>query len=209
MKTILFQGDSITDCGRGDWLGCGYPLFIAAQLGLEFPGEYHFVNRGVSGNRIVDLYSRIKADIINVNPDYMSILIGVNDVWHELDYQNGVDVDKFEKIYSMLIEEIREALPNVKIMIMEPFCLCGEATQNTEKIPDKWEQFKVEVKLRAERAKKIAEKYGLPFISLQDKFDEFAMSSGESYWLPDGVHPSPMGHELLKQEWIKQFRYLL
>ena len=183
MKTILFQGDSITDCGRGNGLGTGYAFLTTAQLGYECPNEYNFINRGISGNRIVDVYARIKADIINLKPDYMSILIGVNDVWHDITRGNGVDNEKFEKIYSMLIEEIKE-------------------------IPDRWIRFDTEVKKRAQKAKYIAEKYGLKFVSLQDKFDEAAKKADNLYWTGDGVHPTPMGHELIKNEWIKAFKSL-
>ena len=81
MKTILFQGDSITDCGRNredfSQVGTGYPLLVKALIGYEHPGEFDFQNRGISGNRIVDVYARIKADIINLKPDYMSILHGL------------------------------------------------------------------------------------------------------------------------------------
>ena len=102
MKRILFQGDSITDCGRArdnnTHVGTGYAVLVKSQLGFENPGEYEFYNKGISGNRIVDLYARIKADIINLSPDYISILIGVNDVWHEFFGHNGVDADKYEKI---------------------------------------------------------------------------------------------------------------
>ena len=103
-KTILFQGDSITDCGRSrendSDMGMGYPTMVKGELGLEYPGQYTFLNRGISGDRIVDIYARIKADIINLKPDYMSILIGVNDVWHELGgCCNGVSAEKYEKIY--------------------------------------------------------------------------------------------------------------
>ncbi len=134
-----------------------------------------------------------------------SILIGVNDVWHELDYNNGVDADKFEKIYSMLIEEIKEALPEVKIMILEPFCLEGSGTMNTEELPGKWNYFRTEVQKRAEKAKIVADKFNLPFILLQDKFDALAEKAENSYWLADGVHPTAMGHEVLKREWLKAF----
>lgn len=206
MKTILFQGDSITDCARGNGLGDGYALMASAQLGLENPGEYSFYNRGISGNRIVNVYARIKADIINLKPDYMSILIGVNDVWHEFDGHNGVEADKFEKIYCMLIEEIKESLPNVKIMIMEPFCLRARATENTEEHPDKWNIFNAEVKKRAEKSKIVAEKYNLAFIPLQNKFDEASKMAPNNYWLEDGVHPTAAGHELIKREWIKVFK---
>ena len=107
METILFQGDSITDAGRfrddPSNMGQGYPNRVAGRLGLQNPGRYEFYNRGISGNRIVDLYARIKSDILNLQPDYMSILIGVNDVWHEKDWKNGVSSSKFKKIYSMLL----------------------------------------------------------------------------------------------------------
>lgn len=212
MKTILFQGDSITDCGRSRenpaHVGDGYPLIVKARLGYDHPGEFGFQNRGISGNRVVDLYARIKADILNLRPDYMSILIGVNDVWHEFIEKNGVSADKYEKIYSMLIEEVKAELPDIKIMIMEPFCLQGSGTDNTEECPDKWIKFDSEVKKRAQKAKAIAEKYGLPYIPLQKKFDEMSAGTGAAYWLADGVHPTAMGHELIAREWLKAFSQL-
>ena len=204
---ILFQGDSITDAGRSrneDWiLGRGYPHLVEASLGYKEPNQHQFFNRGISGNRIVDLYARIKCDIINLKPDVMSILIGVNDVWHELgESPNGVDADKFFKIYSMLIEEVLEALPNIKIMILEPFVL--EACSTTEH----WDFFKTEVAKRAEMAKKIAEKYNLKFIPLQNGFDELAKKAPNDYWIGDGVHPTPKGHEFIKEKWLQAFKTL-
>ena len=204
---ILFQGDSITDADRSrndsSLLGRGYPLLVEASLGLEAPGEHEFLNRGISGNRIVDVYARIKCDIINLKPDVMSILIGVNDVWHELgESPNGVSADKFFKIYSMLIEEVKEALPDIKIMILEPFVL--EACSTTEH----WEVFSTEVAKRASMARKIAEKYSLPFIPLQQGFDELARKAPNSYWLGDGVHPTAKGHEFIKNQWLKAFKEL-
>ncbi|MBO5312593.1 MAG: SGNH/GDSL hydrolase family protein [Clostridia bacterium] len=204
---ILFQGDSITDAGRSrtddNDLGKGYPMLVKASLGYEMPNEHEYLNRGISGNRIVDVYARIKNDIINLKPDVMSILIGVNDVWHELsDNPNGVDADKFYKIYSMLIEEIKEALPSIKIMILEPFLL--EACSTTEH----WDYIKTEVAMRADMAKRIAEKYNLPFIPLQEGFDALAKKAPNSYWLGDGVHPTAMGHEFIKTQWLEAFKKL-
>lgn len=206
MKTILFQGDSITDANRfrddNANMGGGYPHLVKAELGFENPNEYNFINRGMSGNRIVDLYARIKYDIINLKPDVMSILIGVNDVWHEFGAKNGVDAEKYYKIYSMLIEEIKEALPEVKIMILEPFALKGDGNR------DYYDEFRVETEKRAAKAKMIAEKYNLKFIPLQEKLDEADKTAPEGYWLRDGVHPTAMGHELIKREWIKAFKTL-
>ena len=209
MKTILFQGDSITDAGRSreadSVVGRGYPVLVKAWLGYQFPEEYRFLNRGISGNRVVDLYARMKEDILNLKPDYMSILIGVNDVWHELEKGQGVDAEKYEKIYSMLIEEVLEALPNIKIMILEPFVLEASGTQSTEEKPQKWENFSAEVRKRAEKAKAVAEKYGLTFVPLQEKFDVVAKNTANDYWLVDGVHPNAMGHEVIKREWLIAF----
>lgn len=205
---ILFQGDSITDAGRvrdnDGSVGMGYPLLVKAELGFDNPGKYNFVNRGISGNRIVDVYARIKKDIINVKPDVMSLLIGVNDVWHEFaESPNGVDADKFYKIYDMLVTEIKEALPDIKIIIMEPFTLRADAND------DKWDVFRSETEKRAAMAKKIAEKYGFPFIALQEGLDKLCEKESAKYWLGDGVHPTPMGHEFIKRQWIKTFESII
>ncbi len=206
MKTILFQGDSITDAGRprdnDATYGAGYPALVSAELLSSEPGEYTCLNRGISGNRIVDVYARIKIDIINLKPDVMSLLIGINDVWHEVVRQNGVAPDKFYKIYSMLIEEIKEALPDIKIMILEPFVLEGSAT--AEHI----DTFKSGCAEMAVRAKQIAEKYDLTFIPLQKIFDDACEKAPATYWLRDGVHPTTAGHALIKNEWLKAYKTL-
>ena len=210
-KMILFQGDSITDCGRNKddpaSMGWGYAQMIKGQLGYEHPGEFAFMNKGISGNRIVDVYARIKADIINLKPDYMSLLIGVNDVWSELDgKQNGVSAEKFEKIYHMLVAEILEELPDIKLMILSPFVLEAGAALDTEAEPTRWDYFRTEVSKRSEAAKRIAGEYELSFVALQGTFDKACEKAPASYWLHDGVHPTPMGHWLIKNEWLKAFR---
>ena len=206
MKRILFQGDSITDAGRKREdpanLGKGYPLLVTGMLGVDEPGKYEFLNRGIGGNRVVDLYARIKADIINLKPDILSILIGVNDIWSEITRDDGVDTEKYFRIYSMLIEEIQSALPEVKIMILEPFVLKASATEA------EWERFHSEVKARAEKAKEIARKYNLKFVPLQVEFDKAEKKYAADYWLKDGVHPTIMGHEIIKKEWLKAFHEL-
>ena len=204
---ILFYGDSITDMGRDREsehpafkMGVGYPNFIAGELHFNEPNRYEIVNRGISGNRIVDLYARIKVDVWNHNPDVLSILIGVNDVWHEWSVQNGVEIERWEKVYRMLIEDTKKQLPDLKIIICEPFILEGEATDGEER----WKKF-LEVKDYAKVAKKIAEDYGAYFVPLQDKFDEAAKKYGVENYLYDGVHPAPAGAKLIATEWMKVF----
>lgn len=208
-KLILFQGDSITDCMRirdnDQFAGSGYPTLIKARLGYDAPGEYRFLNRGISGNRIVDLYARMKIDLINLKPDYLSVLIGVNDVWHEIGAQNGVAADKFERVYDMLLTEIEEALPGIRFLLLEPFVLPGTATENIEEKPRRLETFRREVALRGEATRRVAEKHGAAFVPLQARFDEACKLAPCDYWLMDGVHPTAMGHELIARAWMEAF----
>jgi len=130
----------------------------------------------------------------------LSILIGVNDVWHEIDYQNGVEAPRYEKIFNMLLDETQEKLPDIKLMILEPFVLKGTATT------ERWDIFSTEVPLRAAAAKRVAAAHHAVFIPLQKKFDE-ACANGiaSSEWLIDGVHPTAAGHALIAREWLTAF----
>ena len=209
MKTILFQGDSITDAQRlrddPDHLGSGYPLLVAAKLGYEFPNEYKFVNRGISGNKSVDVAARLEDDIINVEPDYMSILVGVNDVWHGIDYDWWATPEDLERSLVEIISETMAERPGVKIMLLEPYVLKEYATDNTEEKPNKWDTFRREVAKRQEITKKIAEDFGVSFVPLQGRFDSASLSRGVKYLSADGVHPTPAGHELIARAWIEEF----
>lgn len=222
MKTILFQGDSITDCGRtreeknSIWnriyykankrtpMGDGYPALVAAELG----NGYKIINRGVSGDRIVDVYGRIVKDIINVKPDCMSLLVGVNDVWRAFDSNNGTGIRRFEKIYNIFLEEMRQELPATKLIIFGAFVLDGRATANTPEQPDRYKKFRAAVEEVAEVTRVLAEKYGHKYIDLQKIFDDAEKITPASELLSDGVHPTLKGHELIKNEWIKAFNEL-
>ena len=176
MKKILFQGDSITDADRSRGnrlsLGYGYPTQVAGLLGKEYPGQLEFVNLGISGNRVVDLYARIGEDFIEEAPDFITILIGINDVWHEFGARrNGIENPKFYKVYA----------------------LRGPATDG------KWGYFRDETAMRAASVRKLAETYGLTFVPLQSVFDAACEKAPAGYWLPDGVHPSAMGHGLIAE----------
>ncbi len=175
-------------------------------MGLDNPGEYEFINRGIGGNRIVDLFARIKTDFINLKPDYASIYIGGNDAWHEISHQNGVDTDKFEKFYIMLIDEVKAACPDIKLMLIAPYVLEGVVSCNTEENPNRFEIFKKDVAEKAAVTKKMAEKYGLPLIELQPAFDEACLKAPAEYWSADGVHPTPCGHEIIKRLWLEKFQ---
>ena len=143
--TILFQGDSITDCGRNvpgaagynsHGLGPGYPLLIASRLYCDAPErDWNIINRGISGNRVVDLYARWKIDALNLRPDLISILIGVNDTWHEFNSANGVEVPRYERIYREILQWTRQELPNVRFALMDPF-VCPDMPDRAKFVPD-------------------------------------------------------------------------
>jgi lysophospholipase L1-like esterase len=196
MKTIVIQGDSITDAGRNrecldanNGLGHGYPNIVTGALLAKYPEkDLKIYNRGISGHRIVDLYARWKSDTLNLQPDVITILIGVNDVWHERDWQNGVELDRFEKVYSMMIEWTREVLPNVKFVLLSPFTLaCGVID----------EKFSADVEAYAEAVRRLAKKYNTSYINTQAIFDEAVKKAAPNYWAADGVHPTPAGHNLI------------
>ena len=197
MKTILFQGDSITDCGRNyadpGSLGAGYPRFVAGQLGHEEPNAYKFYNRGISGNRTVDLYARIR------KPDYMSVLMGVNDAGHEFWCQNGIPVKKFKKVYGMILEETLEALPDLTIVLIEPFLQTGGATDGF------YPEFRYEVDLRRAAVRELAGEFRLPLIPLQEELDRLSEAAGPQCWLADGVHPTAAFHHVIAERWIEMF----
>lgn len=206
MKIIMY-GDSITDMERlrgNDTdvhsYGVGYPYVVFSKLCERDPLKHQIINKGVSGDRIVDLYARIKRDVWNYKPDVLSILIGVNDIWHDLvENPNGVELDRFERVYRMLIEDTLKKFPNIKIMLMEPFILHGSAVDvlgydNFSKAFD-----------YARVVKALAEEYGLVFVPLQEKLNEMAELYGEECYLFDGVHPHVAGATLIANEWMKAF----
>ena len=206
---ILFMGDSITDANRNynddNNDGCGYATMIEGYLNCNYPFKYEMLNRGIGGHKLADIYSRMQKDIIHVNPDFMSILVGVNDVWHEIDWQNGTPADSYEKLYDQMISEIKERLPKTKLMIIQPYVVKGVSTLPTEQDPERWNKFRLGVDLVAAAAKRVAEKHGVYFLPLQLILDEAQKKAPSDYWTLDGVHPSAAGHELIKNEWLAAF----
>ncbi len=203
MKVVLMQGDSITEGLRKhdvpEDLGQWYAQRVAGALELAHPGEFTFINRGISGNRIVDLYARIKADIINLKPDILTLMIGTNDVWAEYSRQNGVPPAKYERFYEKLLDEVEAALPGIKIILLGSYYQEGVQEYNDSFLP--------EVKERAEIVRKIAERRGYPYIATQPLFDE-AEKRGVQRLTYDGVHPDIAGCELLKNALVREIEKL-
>ena len=203
---FLFQGDSITDGNRSrnedlnHVLGHGYAYLIAAKLGYSLPQKnFHFSNRGVSGNQITDLVQRWPDDTIALKPDLLSILIGVNDTRNEAGGNKNATISGFEHNYRALLSETMRQLPSVQLVIMEPFLL------PVGKMKSDWSRYQEAISGRQAAAKKLADEFKAVYVPLQDKFTKAAKQyPPETYWLWDGVHPMPNGHELIALEWIGQ-----
>jgi len=199
---ILFIGDSITDCARykdqDASLGQGYVLMTAGQLMQTYPEkDIEVINKGISGNKVTDLLARFKRDCINYQPDIVSIFVGINDVWHESNRNDGVDADLFETLYEILIQLIKKHVPHAKIILMEPAALCTDA------IAKDFPVIAPGLKINQTIIKKIADKHQLIHVPLQGMFEDALKIKPVTYWLYDGVHPSPVGHKMIADQWIR------
>jgi lysophospholipase L1-like esterase len=193
---ILFQGDSITDGNRGrssdpnHILGHGYQFIIAAKYGDEL-AERHliFMNRGISGNKVSDLARRWQKDTLDLKPDILSILIGVNDLGA------GVPADQFEQEYDQLLAETMQALPKVRLVLCEPFGLPVAGKK------DIWETYHAQLLARQAIVTKLGQKYHAPVVHFQKVFEDATKRAPADYWIWDGVHPTYSGHQLMADEW--------
>ncbi len=204
---VLFQGDSITDCGRdrtaadpnrAGALGTGYPLLItSAELAAHAESGMKFYNRGVSGNTVPDLEQRWAADTIALKPHVLSILIGVNDYWHKRNSNYTGTVADYETGFAALLKATRQALPAVRLVVIEPFVLrCGAVDAS-------WFP---EFDERRAAAARVARQASATFVPMHDKFTELAARTSPEYWAADGVHPTPAGHGLIAERWRRAVR---
>ncbi|WP_081891610.1 SGNH/GDSL hydrolase family protein [Verrucomicrobium sp. BvORR106] len=193
---ILFQGDSIADGNRGRTadpnhiLGHGYAFIIAAKHGAAFPSHnLTFLNRGISGNKVSDLAARWQKDTLDLKPDLLSILIGVND--------DGRDVPmaEYEAGYDKLLTETKAAFPSVKLVLGEPFLL------PVSKKKENWEAAKASIEQRQAIVAQLAAKHGAALVKYQQAFDDACKRAPANYWIWDGVHPTYAGHQVMADAW--------
>jgi lysophospholipase L1-like esterase len=157
-----------------------------------------FYNRGISGNKITDLAERWQEDAIDLKPDILSILIGVNDVLYYLYGEESFSAENFEKEYDTLVMQTRKELPDTLLILCEPFIL------PVNSVKDNWKQWHAEIQKRQEIVNNLANKYEAVFISLQEPFNNACNKAPADYWIWDGIHPMPAGHELIARQWIKK-----
>ena len=201
---ILFQGDSITDAGRNrqrqdnpndaSAMGNGYASIIASYLLATRPNaRLKFYNRGISGNKVFQLAERWDSDCLALKPDVISILIGVNDIWHTLDGNYDGTVEVYRRDYRALLERTRRELPEAKLVICEPFVLrCGAVTESW--FPQ-FNRYRV-------AARRIALDFRAVFVPFQATFKKALGTAPPEYWAADGVHPTMAGAYQMCKAWL-------
>jgi lysophospholipase L1-like esterase len=202
--TFLFQGDSITDGNRTrdkDWnhvMGHGFTYLIASRLWYDFPKKgFHFFNRGISGNKVPDLAARWQADTVDIKPDVLNILVGINDVDALLHGDRHFTAAQFEEDYRQLLKQTKQALPGTQLVICEPFIL------PVGRMKERWDEYSKEMIKRRAIARKLSKEFSAIFVEFQSAFDKALSKAPADYWIWDGIHPMPAGHELMAREWIK------
>ncbi|MGO4547325.1 SGNH/GDSL hydrolase family protein [Paenibacillus sp. 2TAB23] len=203
-RVILFQGDSITDGARGRTddpnhiLGHSYAYIVGARLSFVWAEQQPLIiNRGISGDRASDLYARWNEDAISLNPDIISILVGVNDAWRSMNGEASGITDRYERAYRHILEETKQVLPEAQLVLCEPFILnTGAPSQN-------WQAWSERITAYRHTVRELAGQFGAIFVPLQAAFDEACTRADASYWLWDGVHPTAAGHELIARKWLE------
>ena len=205
--TVLFQGDSITDAGRSrkpahaddansaQGLGRGYAAIAAGGVMMHAaPQEVRVFNRGVSGNKVYQLAERWQEDCLDLRPDVLSILIGVNDIWHKRNGKYDGTPAVYERDYDALLARTRAALPDAELVVCEPFVLlCGS-------VDESW--FPEFDEYRA-ASRRVAEKHGARFVPFHSMFEAALRAHPAEHWARDGVHPTRAGAALMAQEWLR------
>ncbi len=189
---ILFQGDSITDCGRDRSdihnLGNGYAKFSAELIAAKYPDvEFEFINQGIGGDRAESLLARWENEAIAHDPDVISILIGVNDTWHHSNpADNWMKHSYFEHCYRSILTALKEKT-HAKIIMIEQFLLYT---------PDK-AYFREDLAPKIEITRKLAREFADAYIPMDGLFAKASVEKEPTYWAADGVHPTEAGAKLM------------
>lgn len=195
---VLFQGDSITDCGRDydqyDHLGHGYPSMVAKVFQALYPElNVTFLNRGISGNRVVDLQGRWKQDCLDLQPTWVSILIGINDVWRWYDSNDATSIETFKEEYRDILQQLQFQL-HARLILIEPFVL---------PVPEDRKKWREDLDPKIQVVRELASEFGALYIPTDGLFAQASMIHPPAYWAEDGVHPSVAGHRLIAEAWLK------
>jgi len=197
---VLFAGDSITDAGRrvdpaaNGGMGMGYAAMAAGILAARYPElNLNFRNAGLSGNRLVDLEQRLEADVLAYRPNVVSILIGVNDTWRRFD--SGIDspIAQFRTGYRRMLRALADRL-DARLVLIEPFMLS---------VREEMRAWREDLDPRIAAVRDLAREFRARLLPMDGLFAQAACRQGMTYWLADGIHPTPAGHALIAEAWVE------
>lgn len=199
-ETLLFIGDSITDCGRShpmgihDGLGQGYVELVDALFGAHYPERgIRILNTGIGGNRVTDLERRWQEDVLDLKPDWLSVMIGINDVWRQFDRpfeSDQVSIECFESVYRTLLQRIRPSLKG--LVLMTPFYLESNRADPMRQRMDEY----------GETVKELAAEFDAVYVDVQGAFDRFLMHRPTQSLCGDRVHPNKTGHMVIARAFL-------
>jgi len=203
-QKILFIGDSITDTGRRlvtPPYGTGYVSLIRAFVDARYPElNLRWENRGIGGNTVRDLRDRWDEDVIREQPDWLSVKIGINDVWRTFD-RNGegsVPIDEYETTLRSLLQRATDETP-AKLIVAEPYHIEADTTHPMRAMMDEYGLI----------ARKIAEEFGAIGIRTQEAFDRALASQPASAWADDQIHPGLPGHAIIALAYLRAIGFEL
>lgn len=199
-QTFLFIGDSITDCGRSndpEGIGTGYVRIIRDYLYAKDPAKApRVINTGISGNKVTDLAKRWKEDVLDHNPDVVSIKIGINDVWHGLrENPSGVPIEQFVETYHVILRQLNAVVPKAKVVLCQPSVIEPPAPANGNQVLQPY------VRAIGELRREFNASAVVP---LHAAFVNARRLRPDINWTPDGVHPSSAGHMLIARTWLAE-----
>lgn len=201
---LVFIGDSITDMkwgrdesDRNHYLGHSYVFLLAARLGVDMPeAALEFFNRGISGNRLANLRRRWERDAVEMKPDLLSVLVGVNDVHGNLD---DLDVGQWENDFRQALDSSRKANPELRLVLIDPFVLASGRL----KPPEEYRRWRSQTDRLGEVVTRLAKEFDATHVPMQKVFDQAARDVSPEHWIWDGIHPLPPGHELIARTWLE------
>jgi acyl-CoA thioesterase-1 len=196
--TVLFQGDSITEAGRDyareENLGKGYAMMVANYFAAEHvEKKIRFLNRGVAADKIKDLKNRWQKDCLKLEPDIVSILVGINDVIGSHFWKSPTSTKSFEENYRTILEQTHDVL-GAKIVLLTPFMIYMTKQQLIHKII---------LNQKTDVVKKLSKEFKTLLVPLDRIFEEATRRRRPTYWSEDGIHPTAAGHSLIAESWIK------
>ncbi|MDR1512967.1 MAG: SGNH/GDSL hydrolase family protein [Propionibacteriaceae bacterium] len=200
--TVMFTGDSITDCGRllaDEPLGYGYPVRVAGQWGFKHPTrDVNWLNTGVAGDTTVHLERRWDRDVLSARADVVSVLIGANDVsWHTFDPDGWIMAPaEYAERYDRLLRPLAAA--GTRLILIEPFILplTGERRDLLGRLAE-----------MITAVRDLAQTHHASLLAADGLFAQLSAASGAAPWTYDGVHLSRAGHAALAAEWLKLVDY--